>query len=275
MRNSTALALAVIVCVLFAANVVTQQKTSNAAVDERIASQSDDLRNQSLEESLAMLDRMEPYNSSEASIGAGTPLFPNNEGRYTENLIRQKIILSSRVFQKCLQEIERLPKKEAARLLDNHLDKALSAYIDAYKSGADFGFASDVDGKPVLRGLQYKVFALLLIAGMCESTENHAMVKKVAEFAMQQKEQTRKRIAEENPTILIVEGAQFLERAQFSALMSTLWNTHILSAGLYGTHPRKNSPEFNEIAKRFAGYHFESATDNDVLTLLGVSESGL
>jgi hypothetical protein len=272
------------------------QKPYNEVVDERIGRQVDILRLQSLNESLAMLDRMEHYNWPGASIGAGEIRVHNDAGRYKDNIDKQNIVLSSRVFRKCIQEIKLIPQKEAIRLIETHLDNALLAYTNAYEFGASPTLASDKDGKPVLKGIRYKVFALLLIAGMCEFTENHVMVRKVAEFAFDQKTRGLKRISEiDYPNPHVASFAQFVYLTDTS-----LWNPYILSAGLYGTHPRRNSPEFKKFADRLTehslvdytanrtefddhfgmevvpdrGYIkirlFKSATDEDVLTLLGI-----
>jgi hypothetical protein len=205
-------------------------------------------------------------------------------------LEQQRIILSSRCFRKCVQEIKLLPKKEAARLIEKHLDEALAAWTAAYESGESPSFLSDgKDGTPVLRGMRYKVLALILIAGTCELTDCQAAIRKVANVALEQK----KNIPPEY-------NSSFLEWC-FLAEVS-LWNPMILSAGLYGTHPQKNAPEFKDITERYAEHqivdytakrneyegrgrtsravepdkeyiqirYFEKATDEDVLLLLGV-----
>ena len=82
----------------------------------------------------------------------------------------------------------------------------------------------------------------------------------------------------------------------------SLWNPVFLSTALYGTHPHKNSPEFDDIAKRYAEcflvdysaryteydplpfkevvpekkyikiFCVEHATDDDVLLLMGLAD---
>ena len=262
------------------------QIPANEAFDEAVHRLVEPLRGQSLEESLNTLDRMGHYMFSGATIGVGSSITIDDSGRYRMGVNHQKIILSSRDFRKCVQEMKLLPQKEAARLIERHLDSALSAWIAAYESGADASFLGEKeDGKPVLRGLRYRVWALLLIAGTHELTDCHAAVKKVANLALEQKRN-------------MPEFEEPIQQLWFLAEVS-LWNPIILSAGLYGTHPRKDSPEFSDIGKRYAEHqivdysarrneyesisfiavepdkeyikirYFEEATDDDVLTLLG------
>ena len=241
-----------------------------------------------------MLDRMESYMWPGAKIGAGASRVSEG-GRYRENLNQQKIVFSNRIFRKCIQEIQLLPPKEAARLLESHIDSTLSAYIDAYQSGADPNIEREEEGgEPVFQGLRYKLFALLLIAGASELTDNHAVVGKVANIALEQKKSVSEKFADA-PSLEIRVSAQHVYLVDKS-----LWNTYILSAGLYGTHPHKDLPEFNDIAQRYVEKSLvdytarrtefdddpfkkvvpdkeyikvrcvEEATDDDVLLLLGV-----
>ena len=214
------------------------QMPANEAFDEAVRRLVEPLRGQSLEESLNMLDRIEYYMFSGAAIG-DSPFTIDDRGRYRLGLDQQNVILSNRAFRKCLQEIKLLPPKEAAQLIEKHLDSALSAWGDAYASGASPTVSSEgKDGKPVLRGMRFKVLALLLIAGTCELTDCHAAVRKVANFSLEQKRN-------------IPEFETPLQQLFFLSEVS-LWNPIILSAGLYGTHPRKNSPEFKNFADRYA-----------------------
>jgi hypothetical protein len=267
----------------------------NEAYAEKIASQLEPMRLQSLEESLSMLDRMAPYRFP--GIRSDGMFSPDDNGRYKLNMDQQKEVLSSRVFRKCVQEVQLLPKKEATRLIEKHLEKAFSAYINAYESKEPTDLREDKkDGSPVYHGLRNKVFALLLIAGTCELTDTYALVNKVANVASEQK----------NWSLEIIAGAdipsEYVSIAQNVALtQSTLWNPPILCAGLLGTHPRKNLPEFDVLSKRYIEHslvdytaplteydrvpfipvkpdkeyikirYFEGATDDDVLLLLGIS----
>ena len=164
------------------------QKPYNELVDERIEQQLEVLRPQSLVESLKKLDRMEYYLWPGTIIGASTTLSLDDGGRYQSSSNQQEVILSKRVFRKCLQEISLLPKKEATQLIEKEIKETLPIYLDAYKDFVKSGSISIIlsegeDGKPVLSGLRYKLFALLLISGTCELTSIHETVRQVAMIA--------------------------------------------------------------------------------------------
>ena len=295
------LILGIVVAVLFA-NVflmmyVRQRNTvalehnfqipAHEAFDGAIRRLVEPLRGQSLEESLNMLDRIQYYEFS-APLIESRPFTLDDGGRYQRGLDRQNVILSNRAFRKCLQEIKLLSPREAALLIERHLDSALSAYIAAYESAANPWLLSEgEDGKPVFQGLRYRVWALLLIAGTSELTNSHEAIRKVANVALEQK---RDMPEFEDPFLQLVYLTQ-----------ESLWNPHILSAGLFGTHPHRDSPEFSDIARRFSEHQivdytarrnefesiafiavepdkeyiklrfFEEATDDDVLRLLGIA----
>jgi len=281
--------IALVVCILFVGNASAQQQTYNEMVDGRIGRQLDVLRTQTLEESLTMLDRMEPYMWPGAIIRAGRVM-----DRYENNLSAQKMILSSRVFRKCLQEMKLLPPQEAARLIEDQIEKTLPLYFVAIDEHFEFveqrlaagklagmRLSEGKDGKPTPTGLRYKLFALLLLAGACELVDSHEAMNKVAKIALKQREE----MAESWVRLVDI----------------SLWNTHVLAAGLYGTHPHKDLPEFGDIGKRYTEHPFvdytanrtefddsfgmevvpdkeyinirlfEDATDEDVMTLLGIS----
>ena len=159
--------------------------------DEAVRKQVEPLHKQSLGESLGELDRMEHYQTLAGS------LVMSSDGLGA--------ILSSRIFRKCVEEMRLLPPKEAARLIESHIDKTLPAYIDKYNQRIQEAFDGEAafaarkeqaekeghsfipgisaiapgegkDGQPILYGLRFKLLALLLIAGSCEHTDCHAVV---------------------------------------------------------------------------------------------------
>ena len=248
----------------------------------------------SLDESLAMLDRPEHYDEASPAIhGSLISFSPGTQ---------QKIVFSNRLFRKCVQEMKFLPQKEAARKIENHIDETLQAYMAEYelcfnrhKHFDDLdqkGLNVPVDSKDLpppsnIRWLRYKLHALLLLAGTYELTDCHAAVSRVAHAALNQKEG------------VLELGIPRNQRFVLDSL--SLLNPMILAAGLYGTHPDKGSPKFNDIAERcvehqmvdytarFTEYdhgafrmvdpdkeyiqvrYFEKAAEEDVLTLLELS----
>ena len=222
--------------------------------DEAVRKQVEPLCKQTLDESLSELDRIEHYQTLAGSLAM------SSDGL--------GVILSSRIFRKCVEEIRSLSPEESARLIKSHIDKTLPAYIDKYNQRIQEAFDGETafamakekaeregrsfspgilaidpdegkDGQPILYGLRFKLLALLLIAGSCELTDSHAVVNRIAQAAWEQKEVASK-----------------LREPRFQkgyVQVLSLWNPVFLSTALYGTHPHKDLPEFSDIGKRFVG----------------------
>lgn len=227
------------------------QVPTNVVVSERIASQVSLLSKLSTVETLQLLDRMEYYEWPGASIGAGTIFLTDtngditSEGFYDQHRISMEKILSNRVFRKSLADLSKLPRNQASELLVKELNIALRKYQELYSGfvktqSLDFNILASKDGKPVLRGLRNKVFALMLIAGSLELTDVHKNVNQIVDIAQKQRANVSQM---EDPNI---RSTYFL-----SALLD---NNLVLASSLYGTVSHKEDTKLKPFADRFTDH---------------------
>lgn len=246
---------------------------SNVVIEERIGKQISALKMLSTTEMVRQLDKLEHYGYPGAFIGAKTIFLYDADGNiatdslYQQNKIELEKILSSRAFRKSLQDLGKLPKNRASELLASELDTALSRYLELYNvffESQSTGFTRGelADGQPVLRGLRYKLFALVLIAGSLELTDVYEKITKIDDFAKGQK-----------INILHIEDRGI--RADYS-LLASLHNNLILGSGLYGTSSRKGDPKLKPFADRFADHKIVDfsapGTEYDVMVRHGIQE---
>jgi len=254
-----------------AQNPFVYDPPSNVVIEEHLGKQINYLKTLSEIETVQHLSKMEYYLYPGGKIGKGTLFELDAEGNYTaESLSVQhrgelEKILSSRVFRKSLQDLGKLPKKQASGLLANELDTALSGYLELYNGffetqSLDFTKGELEDGKPVLHGLRNKLFALTLIAGSLEFTDIHERIKSIDAIAKRQEIEIR-RIEDMHVKIHYSLGV-------------SLHNNLVLASGLYGTSPRKGSAELRPFANRFTDHKLVDfsahATEYDVPVRHGV-----
>ena len=244
------------------------QPTTGEVVAGRIWAQVSQLERLSEVETVRLLDNMEFYFWPGARIGAETIIFHNADGNLTaasqHELDRNDLerILSNRVFRKAFQDLSKLPKDQASELLGRELEDTLSQYLDMFNGfletrSWDVNILSSRNGEPVLRGLRYKIFALVLIAGSLELTDIHEIIRRIDAIAIDQ-EADISRIED------------WYTRMQYTNGVS-LRNNLILASGMYGTSSRNEDARLAlfENANRFVGREmvgFSSpATEFDVL----------
>ncbi len=164
------------------------------------------LKNESLEKSISLLLEGDLY-------------FWNNYQIYFEDTFldiplkasaeRNQVIaiMGNRRFLKVLDELSRLPRTEAANLLNKEIINSLDEYeklFNAYMAENEHIFKHNLeqpnkrwglgfvettkDGSPTLISQRYKVWALILIAGNLELRETKDSISKVLEEALKQRE---------------------------------------------------------------------------------------
>jgi hypothetical protein len=208
----------------------TGDRTLQGRVNRHIAL----LANESIEESFANLHDMELFNypgSTIESIEALTkPALPF-QGNYLTH-----VLLSNRRVLKIMQELSAMNKDDAARLLSGEIDAALVEYnkifaewLDRHQkrattengySGIGFRLSNNDDGTPTIRGIRYKLLALVFVAGHLELADARESVLAVCDFALDQ----RTRLYATEPDTL-PEGLHILASA-------SLYNRQILGTAL-------------------------------------------
>ena len=247
--------------------------TANVAIEERLDKQVSALKLQSITETVQQLDKMEYYRYPGKAIGAGTIFLQDNEGNivaessYKNDSIELERVLSSRAFRKSLQDLSQLPGDQASELLASEIDVALSRYLELYDErirvpSTLFEAGESSDGQPVLLGLRYKLFALVLIAGSLELTGMREKIKEIDGIAKGQRAQVN-----------LIEDAQIRSSYSLSAL---LHNNLVLATGLYGTSQQKGDAKLKPFVTRFVDHKLVDfsarGTEYDVLVQYGVQE---
>ncbi len=221
---------------------LTQEKFTNEAVMERIAQQIQRLQGKSLSESLEELSVYKHYFWPGAAIGANTVYPINDAGRYQSYQKDVKVIFSTRVFRKCLQDLGKLPEKDATAIINRELEKSLTEYMllskEYIQTGPAYGMALErkKGEKPVIWEIHKKILALILIAETLELKGTQQEIVKIAKKAIEQKKE-------------IEASHQGDQMKIFTMLVdASLLNTPILASGLYGTL----SDEKKKLAQDFA-----------------------
>jgi len=202
-------------------------------VDEQVTL----LRGETLAESLANLDDFDffywpgsGYDHMEFGI---IPLVPD-AGSYTIHEV-----MSNRRVVKMVQELSKLGKNKAASMIAAELTTALEEHKRIFaeflrKHAEDFGpsaqphgigfrLSNNPDGTPTLRGIRWKVLALVFAAGQLRLEGAHAAVLEVCEHALSQRSQ------------LYDETLHNLGASVILLTDASLYNRQILTMGLLGT----------------------------------------
>ncbi|MDR0521808.1 MAG: hypothetical protein LBH00_08150 [Planctomycetaceae bacterium] len=155
---------------------------------------------------------------------------------YREYQLDVKRILANRVFRKCLQDLQALPRNKAAEIVIREIQAALVPYqkeYDGYINGClKSPEATTVlvtisrNGVPALPLFRKKLFALCLLAGTLDLTDAHQTIVQLAELAEKQKAEIKKLPHE-------------LVRLSFLTALA-LSNHQVLAAALYGTYSDKD-----------------------------------
>ena len=246
-------------------------RSSNEVIEEHLGKQIDHLKTLSVVETIQQLDRQVYYEYPGAFIASGMYVIWDEKGDifpeclYNRNLKEVKIILSSRMFRKSLQDLSQLPGDQASKLLASELDDALSKYLELYNGffrtqSFDVSSGELPDGPPALPGIRNKLFALILLAGSLELTDIHEKIKEIDNIAKSQEIEVR-RIEERDVK------THYL-------MFPLLHNNLVLASGLFGTSPRQGDAELKPFADRFADHKLVDfsapGTEYDVMVMHGV-----
>ena len=153
-------------------------------------------------------------------------------------------ILNNRRFVKLIQELRTLPKAEVAVLVNRDIEASLVEYDRLYNSyfkeslkyyesvkGDLIGRAISLgpapissDPTPTLEGLRNKILALTLAVGNLELRDSQAVVQKVVDYAIRQRDKLYdKKLFEEQFASLMLDSA-------------SLYNRQILGTAVLGTY---------------------------------------
>ena len=197
------------------------------------------LNRESLDESIARLDEMRMYEGPDkvpidaySALSMGIPVPCSHE------IWPIHQVLHSRRFLKVHDELSRLPKDAAGRMVSDAILARLTVYVELFEgkltgyldalernpgTGVAFGVYS-ADGSPTMMGLRFQLFSLVLLAGSLE-LPGAAAVDRVTEAALGQRWR--------------LDGHDKMsENAACSWLyMVSLYNRQILASGFVGTEP--------------------------------------
>ncbi|MDR1382880.1 MAG: hypothetical protein LBJ67_03390 [Planctomycetaceae bacterium] len=244
----TVIHVAIILCRRNKSEPIEYPKTYDVVVEGRIEKQILMLTPLTVKETVQSLKKLEYYEWPGCFIGAGTIYTFDDKGLLEADKVTLHEILSNRIFRKSLQELKKQPKKETTAIVLEELNITLEKYLKLYndffeKQSLDFSKGEAADGKPVLRGLRYEIFALILIAGSLELTELNETICKIVTIAEEQKNGI-KQWNDELRKFSYLEGA-------------ALCNNLVLSSGLYGTVPQqKKDSELKKYTLRYSEHKF-------------------
>lgn len=171
-----------------------------------------ELQGERIEDSLTKLSRNMDYtwpgpNTESPALVAQLPLSPAEGGRDLD------AILSNRRFVKLLQELGRLPKSEAAKLLNEEFQRTTKQYGEISEQylatygaefragqppvqgapgvtyGVSFQISDNPDGSPTLLGIRNKLLALVLLAGQLELADCRGEIRKALELSQRERGQ--------------------------------------------------------------------------------------
>ena len=219
---------------------------------ERTTKEVETLREESTEESLQMLSEVEMFYWPGAGGGGGMPA---RKG-VADWIIRWDIetIMSNRRFLKLMDELSRLPKAEAARLVAAQIGASLPKYkemfeakwehiiirsreinpIDGLKKlpvGLSLKISNNPDNSPTLLGLRFQLLSLVLIAGNLKLYDASAAIRPVVDEAIEQREYFYTSEA-------AIEGDR-----QTMLESASLYNTAILGTAVIGVSGKEEAGE--------------------------------
>lgn len=160
-------------------------------------------------------------------------------------------IINNRRVVKLIQELPSLSKAEVAGLVNQEIEASLTEYDKLYNSYFEKALkyyntikadpvgrgilpalpSNSPDRTPTLKGLRYKILALVLIAGNLELQDSQSAVQKVVDYAIRQRNK-------------LYDTELFEEK--FSSLMLRLvclYNRQILGTAVLGTYLEPNRRE--------------------------------
>jgi len=237
-------------------------------VQSKITEQVAGLKEETTGESLAALSNVDAF------FWPGAPLYHNRVFSCIwplepeVGLADAQVICSNRRFLKLYEELARLPRAEAAELVNGQLKAALAVYDDLFEAyvghwGPDYPptrepasppvqISSNSDGSPTLLGARLQVLSLLLLAGNLELEETAASVLAAAEAACRQRER-------------FYAKDEFSETFRYEMLVrSSLYNRPILGCALVRTAaPRAGQDPIDELGLQMKT---EKLTAYDALT---------
>lgn len=196
------------------------------------------LKDESLLESLSKLQEQGPHSDVSTAVTEGRLIYrtgiplPKDSDGCANELLR---ILNNARFVKLIQELPAMPKAEMAALVTKEIETSLAQYDKSYNFHFEIAVKhydsvkNDRKGKVLvpafleLRGLRHRVLALLFIAGHLQLRESQAMVEKIVDYAVRQ----RDKLYDQN-----------LFEYDFASVMldrETLYHRQILGSALLGT----------------------------------------
>jgi len=158
-------------------------------------------------------------------------------------------IMGNRRFLKVMQDLSKLPEKDASLIVSENLQTTLKEYEDSFNSYMKFhekalkdnvkkyrlrsplniiGFSERIPSeKPSLRGLRYKILSLVLIAGNLDLRLNKNNINEITKIALDQKK------------LFYDPNAFCAPDATTMLTLASLYNRQILSIGMIGTDENK------------------------------------
>jgi len=201
------------------------QKTREELKTETLAmlqEQINVLKKESTQESLARLSEPTMFDFTTrfagrypSSIAYEMPPVDDQEAR--RDLVR---ILCNRRVVKLLEELQVMPKTEAAALVLKHLEESFDRYRQQLTKGSQTN-----NNALNIETLRLNLEALVIIAGNLELTETSEILHSIAEFALEQREKAYKQTKQ---------GALEMISANNTLVRASLYNRIVLGTGLLG-----------------------------------------
>ncbi len=177
-----------------------------AAVEERIRSHIEILKNETLEETLQKLSLLEMYHWPGPPTRNMIQYAPSQRNQADDER-DVHAILSNRRFLKALQELSAIPNDQAVSYVNRSLEQALVEYLrlfeeymnevapfflvdaEAIEGGVALPVSDNADGSPTLAGLRLQILSMVLIASHLKLDHASAVISKVVQTANSQYKQ--------------------------------------------------------------------------------------